>query len=179
MRLFLALELPDRAAERFYESVERVRTAAAKGTFTRRENIHLTLSFLGEQPEERLSVIREAMDGCGLAPITLAVGPLERFHSRDGDTLVRTAEKASALVSLQSELSKALRAGGFSLESRPYLPHLTVGRRVTLRQGSSLEELNREIPPLTARIGRMTLFHSHRIDGVLTYTPLYTRYLPF
>ena len=179
MRLFLALELPERAGDRFFESVELVRSSAARGSFTRRENIHLTLAFLGEQPEERVPAVREIMDGCGLAPITLTLGPLVRFRSREGNTLVRTAEKDPALMSLQSRLSDGLRAGGFELEARSYLPHLTVGRKVVLRPGVTLEGLNREITPLTARIGRMTLFLSHRIGGALTYTPLHTRYLPF
>ena len=179
MRLFLALELPERAGERFFESVERIRSAAVRGTFTRRENVHLTLAFLGEQPEDRVPDIREVMDGCAPGPITLKVGHLERFRNRDGVTLVRTVEKDPGLISLQSELSDSLRALGFVLDDRPYLPHLTVGRKVVLRPGATLEDLDRETEPLTARIGKMTLFLSHRTDGVLIYTPLHTLYLPF
>ena len=179
MRLFLALELPERSGDKFFASLERVRSASLSGNFTRRENLHLTLVFLGEQPEERLGDVREAMDSIPLSPVTLTIGTLERFRNRDGDTLVRLAEKESNLMTLQASLEEALRRRGFSVEERAYRPHLTIGRKVSLRSGVTLDDLNPEIPPLTARIGKMTLFRSHRVDGVLTYTPLYSRCLPF
>ena len=179
MRLFFSLLLPDRAGDRFYEGLERVRSVSVSGNFTRRENIHLTLIFLGEQPETSQGDIREAMDSLPLSPVTLTIGPLERFRSRDRDTLVRLAEKTPALMTLQGALEKALRLRGFATEERSYRPHLTVGRKVVLRPGTTLDALNQEAELLTARIGKMTLFWSHRVDGILTYTPLYSRCLPF
>ncbi len=179
MRLFLALELPDRAGDRFFESLELVRSVSVSGNFTRRENIHLTLVFLGEQPEERQGDIREAMDSIPLFPVTLTVGPLERFRSRDGDTLVRLSEKTPTLMALQASLEEALCLRGFSPEERSYRPHLTVGRKVVLRPGTTLDALSRETEPLTVRIGKMTLFWSRRVNGILTYTPLHSRCLPF
>src|SRR5258705_11178383 len=59
MRLFFALPVPREAQERLGPIVERARRAGGEGvSFTRNEQLHFTLAFLGEQPrpDEALAV---------------------------------------------------------------------------------------------------------------------------
>src|SRR5712671_243593 len=54
MRLFFALPLPPDAKERLRPILEATRKAGGDGvTFTKLEQLHFTLAFLGEQPEAR------------------------------------------------------------------------------------------------------------------------------
>ena len=51
MRLFVALPLDEagvRELVRYRQTLERL---GVRGNFTRPENLHITLAFLGEQPE--------------------------------------------------------------------------------------------------------------------------------
>ena len=82
MRLFLAIQLTGEAREKLQPALEAARRAAGESVgFTKLEQLHFTLAFLGEQPgpEEALAtgeVLREtrpfdlALSGVGAFPNT-------------------------------------------------------------------------------------------------------------
>ena len=56
---------------------------------------------------------------------------------------------------------------GFHLVPRPYTPHLTLGRKILLREDyTPPKALGR---PITARSEGPRLFLSHRVEGELRY----------
>ena len=61
---------------------------------------------------------------------------------------------------------------GFPPRGRPYRPHITLARKV--RSPSGLEPLTLPglFPALEARVTRLTLFSSERVEGVLRYLPV-------
>ena len=101
-------------------------------------NYHFTLAFLGAVPHdelERLCLVAEqsaeAYGQSGLGPISITVDTLE--HWRKPQVLVATSATTSpAADSLAERLSRDLIAGGFSPDSKPFRPHLTLARKVTL-----------------------------------------------
>jgi len=173
MRLFIAIEFPDHIKAALSESVDALRPALAAGRFSRTENYHLTLVFLGETAEPRLPAVTAAMDACDAPPVPLAIGPLGRFRGRDGDTVWRRIDAPETLWALQRDLTDALRRRGFAPEDRPYAPHLTLARGARLRPGVTLSALSAPLPVLTHTASRMTLMRSDRAQGRLTYTPLH------
>ena len=48
MRLFVALQLEDRMKDALIQFIDSVRPHTQEGRFSHRENLHLTLSFIGE-----------------------------------------------------------------------------------------------------------------------------------
>ena len=54
MRLFVAVNFPPETVDAISALQGRLRGAEPRGSWSRRENLHLTLAFLGEQPRERL-----------------------------------------------------------------------------------------------------------------------------
>ena len=48
MRLFVALQLEDRVKDALIQFIDSVRPHTQEGRFSHRENLHLTLSFIGE-----------------------------------------------------------------------------------------------------------------------------------
>ena len=177
MRLFIALPPPEKERAALERELGAVRRACRKGTFSRGENLHITLAFLGEIPEERLDDARAAMDGCFAGAFPVTIGPLDRFRGREGDTLILRADGGRELTALQRALSQNLRSRGFVSEDRAFRPHLTLARRAILREGETLQTLSARLEPVRFPAERMILFLSHRPDGVLTYTPLYTKEL--
>ena len=75
------------------------------------------------------------------------------------------------LTKLQKDLSKALKEKGFSLESRKFKPHITLARQMHAGKISPTELLPEVF---STDVSAINLMLSHRIDGRLTYTELYS-----
>ena len=171
MRLFVAVNFPPETVDAISALQVRLRGAEPRGNWSRRENLHLTLAFLGEQPRERLDAAREAMDAALFRPLTLVFDRLGRFRRGEGDIWWLGAAHNPALEAAQRRLARELAARGFALEERRFVPHLTLARRVP---PAGAEPPGLEFAPVEAPAGRISLMLSERPGGKLTYTELYS-----
>src|SRR5262249_39802221 len=131
-RAFIAvcLDEPTRAA--VTAEIERLRPLSRAVAWVPSQNLHLTLKFLGEQNDGRLA---EALLGigevaAGRAPFALALHGVGAFPGMEHPRIlwVGVAEGALEVRALQSEVEAALGRRLFTPESRPWHPHLTIGR---------------------------------------------------
>lgn len=94
-------------------------------------NYHLTLGFLGDTAQERVSSLTEAVVN-QLSDVTSfqsTVRSLAWFQSvRRPRVLVAEVIASSALVELQHRAAIGLNEAGISLEDRPYRPHISLAR---------------------------------------------------
>jgi 2'-5' RNA ligase len=128
IRLFCALRLPRGTVDgliawqlRAFERVAGVRVVA-------RQNLHITLAFLGHRPESELAGIVEALRGAAGAvePPLLAVRGYRETRSVGMLTLDDEGARAQALA---HDLHARLEAlGVYERERRKWLPHVTVLR---------------------------------------------------
>jgi 2'-5' RNA ligase len=130
MRLFFALPLPAEAKERLQAPVDAARKAGGDGvSFTKLEQLHFTLAFLGEQPRsdealEAGEVLRETrtfelvMSGVGAFPNA----------ARPRVLWLGVSAGAAELMEVAERLRTVLRRRGFEIEERKFRPHLTFGR---------------------------------------------------
>ena len=176
MRLFIAIGLPRRIREGLLRDNALIRSSCSRGSFTREENLHLTLAFLGETDPDRLDAVKEAMDAVSSPPLSLTVGEAGMFSSRDGAVLWRSLD-GPGLSELQQALSEELEARGFPQEKRRFVPHLTIARHAVMRRGAELRALTQGLTPAGFTAGEITLFLSEQADGVRKYTPLYRKAL--
>ncbi len=175
MRLFIAIEFPEALKDELSLLTERLCALSESGNFTRRENFHLTLSFLGET--ERVSDIRSAIDRSGGDPFGLETARFGRFCRPGGDIWWLGLQPSAPLAILQKRLTAELRQEGFELEEREFNPHLTIGRKVVFSSGTDRTVLHWDIPPLLIPGDRISLMKSERIGGRLIYTSLYRKAL--
>lgn len=171
MRLFIALNFDEKELDMFEAARDRLRAAAGKANYSRRENLHLTLAFLGEQPGSRLPDVEAAMRAAsaGTTGFRLSFDHAGRFRRDEGDIWWLGAAASAELSSLHRKLASELSAGGFELEKRRFTPHLTLARRV---YGSADAALI--LPePVKAEVGGMSLMLSERPEGRLRYTELF------
>jgi len=146
-RAFIAILLSPEAREAVTDEVERLRPLTRAVAWVPRDNLHLTLRFLGEQAEERLADALAAVEEAAAAgePFTLGLHGLGAFPGLERPRIlwVGVVEGALAARRLQARLEAGLAERGFPPEARPWHPHLTVGRvfddrcwrrEVTLRQ---------------------------------------------
>lgn len=170
MRLFIAINFPENTKDLLCRNISRLKTAAKQGRFTHRDNLHLTLVFLGEVEARRLEDIRRVMDSVSLPPFELSIGSGGRFRRDGGDIYWQSVTASDELTGLYRRLYDGLKAAGFKLESRNYKPHLTLGRQVVLTDEPKLEIME-------VSVHRISLMLSQRIDGKLKYTELYGKEL--
>lgn len=174
MRLFIAIDFDRAVKDALAAAVDGLRARARGGNFTRRDNLHLTLAFIGET--DRQADLVRVMESVRVPAFDLTLGGLGRFRRPGGDIVFRQVEGGEGLLLLHRQLTQALQEAGFAVERRPFQPHLTLGREVRVAE-ADLQALSAALPPLRLNVRAMTLMKSERISGVLTYTPLHARAL--
>lgn len=162
MRLFVAIQFSPAVRSALLDAVTDLRRQGI-GNFTRPENLHLTLAFIGES--QRTAAARAALDAaCTGGPVSLTVGGLGHF----GDLWWTGVRENRALETLALRVQQALRDQGFSIEDRAWRPHVTLVRRW---RGPRPQAAVRET---SMRAERVSLMKSERIGGKLVYTELYS-----
>lgn len=142
LRLFCALRLPDETVEELSRWQAEAFSEAGGVRVLGREQLHVTLAFLGSRPAGELEAIATELRAAALAaePATLTVKGYR--ETRSVGMLVLDDEGGRA-TSLAVELHERLeRLGVYERERREWLPHLTVIRfRERPRLKPSLPEL--------------------------------------
>ena len=125
LRLFLALRLPDDTLESLVAWQAR---QLSGGRLAPRDNLHLTLAFLGSRPEGELQPILDLLGWAArdAEPAALEVTGYRETRSVGMLTLLDVSGAAAALAErLHGELEEL---GVYRRETRPWLPHVTVLR---------------------------------------------------
>jgi len=132
IRAFVAIRLDEAVREAVAAVVERLRPLGGSVAWVPTANLHLTLQFLGEQPEERLAAAEAALDAAAArsAPIETALHGIGAFPGLEQPRIlwVGLAQGALEVRALQARVAEALAREGFPREERPWHPHLTIGR---------------------------------------------------
>lgn len=171
MRLFIAINFDEDTKKNMLAVQQRLK-AWGKGSFSRPENLHLTLAFLGEVAAERVGEIQSILDQLNVPRLRLLFNHVGYFQRRDGDIWWIGLEHNQGLFALQKELHQLLTAAGFPLDNRPFSPHVTLARRVRLHREPDKNQLLGT--PFTTTADTVSLMLSERVDGKLTYTELYS-----
>jgi 2'-5' RNA ligase len=132
MRLFLAVFPPPDIQAAAYARIEALRAPGARVSWTRRENLHYTLRFLGEVGEDGARRAAEAAAEAASDHRAFAaeLGALGAFpNPRRARVLwLGLTRGGEPLVALAASLDRALARRGFPPEGRAFEPHLTLGR---------------------------------------------------
>lgn len=173
MRLFVAVCLDASCKDMLCTAIAGLKGHACHGNFSRRDNLHLTLAFIGET--NRLDAANQALGSIRAEPFTMELSSLGRFQRSGGDIWWMGVAKNDALSALQQQVAAALTKEGFSLEKRKFRPHLTLGREVVLEPGFHAEAFGKSLPPARLQVREIVLMESRRINGVLQYVPRFVQ----
>jgi RNA 2',3'-cyclic 3'-phosphodiesterase len=176
MRLFFAVELGT------WVQAELAKLRPANSTDYRWPDpslLHVTLAFLGEQPEECLEVLRTvgAAAAHASSPGHLRLGEPGSFGSKKAPRVlwVGLAGDIVSLNGLQSHLTKGLLAAGFIIEDRAFAPHITLARRRdTARSGPPDNWPPPTLKKVQFEMDHLTLFQSRLSPKGPSYIPLFT-----
>jgi 2'-5' RNA ligase len=175
LRLFISVNCDNTVKNRLLDVQGKIKTQSVKGNFSLPENLHLTLVFIGETPEDNVQIISSAIDKAlklNIAPFSLTFSATGCFkHSNKELWWIGTEHDdihLDALKTIRRRITEELLSQGISFDNRPFNPHITLGR-----------EIKHETPILIPKqeiiypVKRISLMKSERISGKLTYTEIF------
>ena len=176
MRLFIAV-FPDAEAKTELQRLqEQIRAQADKGSFTRPENLHLTLIFLGEIPMEKLKLLYPIIKGIKASAFEITFNRTGYFTHGRNELWWAGADPNDPTLPLlnqiHGQLKNELTKEGFRIDKKPFNAHITLGREI---------RPSRPIVPdcrlIKIKVDRLSLVKSEHIHGVLTYTEIFSQKL--
>jgi 2'-5' RNA ligase len=173
MRLFIAIELPDEIKKQ----LEEMRTDISGSRWVPLEQIHLTLTFLGEVDDTTLDLLSGALVTIKAPGFNLCFGGTGCFPDRRRPRVLWVGlEPEPLLSSLASLVREAVLTCNIPQEERPFSPHITLAR---LKFPAPLEVVSfldrpqkQELPPVKVR--EFTLFQSLLTSQGAVHTPVKT-----
>jgi 2'-5' RNA ligase len=181
VRLFIAVNCDSETKSRLLAVRDRIKAQAKKGNFSRPENFHLTIVFLGETPEDHVPLISSIMIKAGQSlvsmpltppPFTLNFSHTGCFKHSNKELWWISADKDDAGLSVLTELRRRLTTGfeaaGIFFDNRPFNAHITLGREI---KHSAPIILPKET--ITLPVNRISLMRSEHIKGTLVYTEIF------
>ena len=140
MRAFVALEIPANVIDSLVQAQKELEATGADIKLVERENLHLNLKFLGEISEAQASDVRARLGGLSLKGAEVSVKGVGAFPTPSRPRVVWAGvakEHEPLVVPIANAVITAL--GGIGEEdSRPFRPHITLGR---VRSSRNLREL--------------------------------------
>jgi 2'-5' RNA ligase len=167
VRLFVALDVPQKVREALAEVSEKLRKVCPSARWTRLEGVHITLKFIGEMPEEQFESIREALGTLGaFAPVEVRFAGFGFFPSaRRPRVFWAGVNGGPQLSELAAAIEMRLERFGIAPEKRAFHPHLTLARFESSQGTQALRDAVEELG--TSEFGTETFREFHLYQSVL------------
>ena len=179
IRAFLAIELPDALRPGLAQVQEELKRSRADVRWVPVGNIHLTLKFFGNVPDDEINALAQAARAttAEAAPLQLQATSTGAFPSPNAPRVVWLGLGGDVvpLTQLFYRLEKAFAALGYPPEGRAFNPHLTLGRVKSPANRDRLAKLLAKMPPLDwppFTVKELILFQSVLSPQGSKYTPL-------
>lgn len=149
MRLFVGVPVAVEVADALSAAADKLPNGYLR---TAPENMHITLSFLGETPEQQIPSLITELDGVRHPHFTIKVAGIGTFPG----VVFAKVESSPALEKLAADARDRMARCGFPPERRPYRPHITLARaRVRALRTPELP-----LVPLQFEAGQFVLYRS-------------------
>lgn len=187
LRLFIAIELPEMIRKPLSDSLkDSVIIKKKKARLTSKENLHITLKFLGDVQQDKRGDLQAA-----IANSVGGIGPFElKIHSGGVFPAIKKprilwagfdiSKELSVLVNnLENEFEKI----GFSKDLKPFQPHITLARipdyvstMIPVEKDEIIQNLEKiDLPPFT--VDKISLMKSILLPGKPEYQVISTQNL--
>ena len=179
MRTFIAIEFSEKLKEYLDSLSKKIATYSKTGNFTKKENYHLTLRFIGETDKSDIELLCCAIQETSMRNkgFELPLNKLGEFK-RNGKSIVwaGVSDEKKELSRLFASLEKSLEAEGFPREKKGLNPHITLGREVSLiKEPAFFEEYLKDAALIPFK--EISLMESVRTGQGLVYRRLFSEVL--
>jgi len=132
MRIFIALELPEKIKKEISKTQNQLKTVGIKARWVKPEITHLTLVFLGEIAPNKVGEIAKILKEASsqISPINLWLEKIDAFPSLAKAKIIYLSLKGEMgkLNALVLKIQKGLKKQKIAFDQKPFVPHLTLGR---------------------------------------------------
>jgi 2'-5' RNA ligase len=185
LRSFIAIEIPAEIQKKILRETADLRRLLDKPLirWVPQENIHLTMKFLGDvSPANLESLVHQLIPEIGKLPaIDISVRGLGAFPNQRRPRVVWIGVEAPKELDVISEVIESVASRfGFARETRPFSPHLTIGRVNQNASGHDLEKIRSGLGHAkvgylgTTLVRGIDLFGSDLRPSGAVYTKLHT-----
>jgi 2'-5' RNA ligase len=133
MRLFVGIPLAAAVVNELTRVTQRLRSKDDGLRWSSPESWHITLQFLGDTDRDQYECALARLHELHLPPVPIRLDTMG-FFDRAGIFFV-SAKPSSELVSLERHVVAATTLCGFTPETRPYHPHITLARSKNNERG--------------------------------------------
>ncbi len=162
MRVFTALPLPQEVQAILYKQTEPLRRTFPRLKWVHRESLHITLHFLGEIPNQKVTEISTALETAELKtfPFAVNLNGIGTFPVRGPARVVfaNIREGSPGCRKLFSEITQQLKTV-FPLPEVNFKPHVTLARVKRGNRWPSPEKY-RKTPSISFKINKIVLYQS-------------------
>ena len=181
MRLFVAIEFDEPFWKQLVKLQDSLRTAAPDVSYTRPENLHLTLKFIGELEETKLPQLCDSLNQVlKMREFTIALTALDFLPERGPIRIIGAAVNGGGkLEVLQTMVDVACGRLEIPMDNRRYRPHITLARARRPLPRSSTAKLISSAPvtPVESLIDSFVLMQSRLSNKGAGYLPLHHVYI--
>ncbi len=129
MRLFIALDITDDIRTRITRFMEGVAGFATDARWAKPESMHVTLKFIGEEPDAAVENIKQALSSIDAATSEIKFRGYGFFPTPKSARVFWVGmECGPQVAALAAAIDDKLSALGIPKETRAFSPHLTLAR---------------------------------------------------
>ena len=165
MRLFIAILLSDEVKDSLIDAQNALYDRGVRGNYTPEENLHLTLAFIGEWPEE----VTECLPAVG-KPFSVTLSHLGIFP--EANVLWAGIRPCEALDHLAQQVRHRLADAGIPFDRKRFSPHITLARKPFVPEHIVLSEI--AVPAVSMIVDEVCLYRSDRGKNGMVYTVIGT-----
>lgn len=164
MRLFVAINLSDEMKDALIRAKNEMYDLGIRGNYTKEENLHLTLAFIGEYPDA--GPVMDALSAVSIRPFDITLDGIGSF----GSLWWASMKDSPALTAVVRRVRRALAENDIPFDRKRFSPHITLIRK------PSGEMPKTEIEPVSMTVTEISLMRSDRGRNGMIYTELGTIY---
>jgi len=184
MRLFYAIELSSSMQEALHRAQKALSHLPGNISWTKKENIHLTIKFLGDTEDKKIPALKRALDTIAKQSQTFSISldQLSAFPNTQKPRIIWCGVKneGDIIPVIAKQLDKRLTRLGYKKAERPFRAHVTIGRvrhpikRSNYKQALSDFSLDTK---LAYTVNKLSLIKSKLTSAGSVYSPVHRAFL--
>lgn len=132
MRFFIALEIPEECRKQLETVQENLRQIIPGVRLTNNDKLHLTIAFIGEQPDTLKESLVKVMENAasGIPPFSITPAYIDGFPNLHHAHTFWVGVKGDIdkLMIIRERIKDGLVSLGLDTEDRRYVPHIAIAK---------------------------------------------------
>lgn len=171
MRIFIAILFSKAIKDRLFDLNTILKEKNYHGLYTAYDNLHLTLYYIGETSQDKLTEIKQSLDQISMNAFVIRSKGINYFKAKRNKKIVYLEiEDKEALISCYQAVMDQLKTVYKDIKATKYIPHITLARKIKEDVNSAK---NLKIKTLNIKVDAISIMESKRVNDQLIYEELY------